>query len=152
MDREAWCAAVHGVTKSWTRLSDWTEPNWQFIRAAWRISGNSFRKCFFQFFFHLIKTEIHKYSLFIQSVIFYIPIPLITSIVLSIGFVNFEWCWSILWRYFSFHKKPGKIIHFLLPFFWLSLSKHESSIYHMPCIVPGGRDAVMIRTQWGHSR
>ena len=25
MDREAWRAAVHGVTKSWTRLTDWTE-------------------------------------------------------------------------------------------------------------------------------
>ena len=25
MDREAWHAAVHGVTKSRTRLSDWTE-------------------------------------------------------------------------------------------------------------------------------
>ena len=22
MDREAWCAVVHGVTKNWTRLSD----------------------------------------------------------------------------------------------------------------------------------
>ena len=25
MDREAWHAAVHGVTKNWTQLSDWTE-------------------------------------------------------------------------------------------------------------------------------
>ena len=28
MDREAWRVVVHGVEKSWTWLSDWTELNW----------------------------------------------------------------------------------------------------------------------------
>ena len=35
MDREGWHAAVHGIAKSGTRLSDWTELNWFIFN--WRI-------------------------------------------------------------------------------------------------------------------
>ena len=31
MDREAWRAAVHGVTKSWIQLSDWTELTQKYL-------------------------------------------------------------------------------------------------------------------------
>ena len=31
MDREVWCAVIHGVAKSRTRLSEWTELNWSYM-------------------------------------------------------------------------------------------------------------------------
>ena len=34
-DREAWCATVHGVSKRWTWLSNWTELNW-----TYRLQGH----------------------------------------------------------------------------------------------------------------
>ena len=47
MDREAWCAGVHGVTKSWTWLSDWTELK------HFHESHKIFLKFSFSFFFFL---------------------------------------------------------------------------------------------------
>ena len=45
MDRKAWCAAIHGVAKSWTRLSDWTELNWTMCQTVfWKY------RSFFFFF------------------------------------------------------------------------------------------------------
>ena len=35
MDREAWCAVVHGVMNSWTRLGDWTELITERLRAKY---------------------------------------------------------------------------------------------------------------------
>ena len=41
MDREAWRAAIHGVTKSWTRLSDWTELNWSTKKNTYNLKVES---------------------------------------------------------------------------------------------------------------
>ena len=41
MDREAWRAAIHGVTKSRTQLSDWTESELreEYMGILWAISA-----------------------------------------------------------------------------------------------------------------
>ena len=46
MDREAWHAEVHGVTKSRTRLSDWTELNWTDSLLWGMYSYNSYDQMF----------------------------------------------------------------------------------------------------------
>ena len=54
MDREAWRALIHGVTKSWTWLSDWTELEWDRKILSRHKSiiihlGNNYSKSFYKF-------------------------------------------------------------------------------------------------------
>ena len=47
MDRETWCAAAHGVAKSWTRLSNWTELNFGYIPRS--VTARCYGKSVFDF-------------------------------------------------------------------------------------------------------
>ena len=47
MDREAWRAVIHGIAKSRTQLSNWTEPNlyiiWSKLGVFFTVPENSFK-------------------------------------------------------------------------------------------------------------
>ena len=56
MDREAWRAAIHGVAKSQTGLSDWTELNWTELWSMWP-DWLVFCVCGFQSVFPLMEKD-----------------------------------------------------------------------------------------------
>ena len=64
IDREAWHAAVHGVTKSQTRLSDWTIPQYslsRYFKSSVRLINLTFSS-FLPFFFFICSVKDFTFS------------------------------------------------------------------------------------------
>ena len=81
MDREAWCAVVHGVAKSWTWLSGWTELNAYFEKISFVI--------FVKNIIHMIERGVKFFLIdFINDNSFR---PMVASIGIIIDFnINFQ--------------------------------------------------------------
>ena len=76
MDKEAWHAAIHGVSKSRTQLSDWTELNWTeciSIFISLKVFSNFLSEIFIdQFFFFFLVAYLvpHAFSHFLSAIYF----------------------------------------------------------------------------------
>ena len=82
MDRESWCTAVHGVEKSWTQLSDWTECLYKIkVLSKLQIEGNFIDSIYKNP--QLIPKKVNYYELWaLNNICFY------NSLGRSI------WCWG----------------------------------------------------------
>ena len=60
-DREAWRAAVHGLAKSWTRLSDWTELYWIMVLCVFFFNLFKFLHFYFGEAFGCWATQLGKF-------------------------------------------------------------------------------------------
>ena len=87
IDRENWHAAVHVVTKSWTRLSDWTELNWTDSESKLNKQGDNIQPWWILFRFGNIQEISPEYSL--------------EGLMLK---VNLQCCWFFMWRTDSLEK------------------------------------------------
>ena len=116
MDREAWRVAVHGVPKSWTQLSDWTEVNISYLKTA-----PPKLKMFSNFVSQMLQDK------FINLKLCWSYSPLELSFSFCIPFLNKTLKWSLVFAlttsphsnlFSSFHRDYSCLCHpvtFMLP-------------------------------------
>ena len=95
LDREAWHAAVHGITKSWTWLSDWTElmgPD-AMILVFWMLSFKpGFSLSSFTFIKRLFSSSLSAVRVVLSAYLrlLIIPLAILIQLVLHLAW-HFSW-------------------------------------------------------------
>ena len=120
VDREAWCAAIYGVAKSWTRLSDWTELNWNFILNAIKLEIAIEKKIWFVLFWMYMPYYTHTHT----HTYIYIYIFFFFCILGQISLLFPEELW-----YRNTERK-----YITSPLFWQSFRESTSAFFNPICI------------------
>ena len=94
MDREAWHAAVDGVTESWTQLSDWTElkytVQWHKVHSQCSATITTIH---LQNFFHLPKLKLCTH----WKTTLHSPLPQPLTVTLLLPDYEFHCSWYLIW-------------------------------------------------------
>ena len=121
-DREAWRAAIHGVTKSWTQLSDWTELKYSLyswlniISQSYLVSISVFSKTSFKH-----RPFLNWIILFVLNFVFFLLFFTGNIYSLSNFFFNFS---SSLWLVFLLSGSVfwrGEVLYFYQVIFLLQI-------------------------------